>query len=257
MFHSTSRKIIRVLLVPSLALVLAFSAPAADVVSIEGITEPIQDVLLSSPVIGIIGARLVEEGAFVKAGQILVELDKGLEALDVRRKQLVKEMAKTELERLKELSERSAISVSREELEKKRTEFDLAGVDLELAQENLKRRLLAAPFDGYVTEIYLETGESCEPRTPVLRLVDTRQCYFVANIDAQLGHRLKVGQKYPLIAETGGQRVQIEGTVNFVSPVVDPASGLMRVKVLFKNDNGAIRAGVTARLMLNLADHGS
>lgn len=224
--------------------------PVLAASEVVGITEPFHDVTMNSPVTGIIGARLVEEGEFVRRGQLLIELDKKLEELDLSRKELAKQMSQSELERLKELSEKNAISVSREELDKKQTEFKIASVDLELAKEQLSRRMLTSPIDGYVTEIYLEAGEGCELRQPIIRVVETRRCYFVANIDAQFGHALKVGQKMRMRVEDGGSPVEIDGTISFVSPVVDPASGLMKVKLTFDNPDGKIRPGISGRLII-------
>jgi RND family efflux transporter MFP subunit len=217
---------------------------------VAGITEPFHDVTLSSSVNGIVGARLVGEGTEVKKGQVLIELEKRFEELDVVRRKLAKEMTQTEWERLKTLAEKNAISVSREELDKKRTEFNIASVDLDLAQESLRRRSLISPLDGYVSEIFLEVGEGCEPRQPVVRVVETRRCYFVANLEPRLGHALSPGQKLPLNLDAGKSTVEVEGAVSFVSPVIDPASGLMKVKLIFENPDGKVRPGAAGRLLI-------
>ena len=229
---------------------LALMGITSHAAELAGISEPFHDVTMSAPVYGIIGSRLVEEGTFVKKGQVLIELDKGLEELDVSRKKLAKEMSQTELNRLKTLSERNAISVSREELDKKQTEFNIASVDLDLAKEHLRKRLLISPIDGYVTEIFLEVGEGCEPRQPIVRVVETRRCYFVTNLDAKLGHALSPGQKLRLSVDAGKSPVEFEGAVSFVSPVIDPASGLMKVKLLFDNPEGKVRPGAVGRLLI-------
>ena len=231
----------------ALAVGSGCGASAAEVI---GITEPFHDVTMNCSVTGIIGARLVQEGEFVTRGQLLIELDKKLEELDLSRKELAREMYQSELDRLKALSEKSATSVSREELDKKQTEFSIAAVDLELAREQLRKRMLTSPIDGYVTEIFVEPGEGCEPRQPLLRVVETRRCYFVANLDARAGAGLKVGQVLALRIEGREAPVEVDGTVCYVSPVVDPASGLMRVKLIFENPDGRVRPGTSGRLIL-------
>jgi RND family efflux transporter MFP subunit len=238
---------------PALALALALIIPAATQAAevwATGITEPINDVTMSSPVIGIIGARPFEEGARVTRGQVVVELDKRIEELDVNRKKFAQDLARTELDRVKSLSQKSAISISQEELDKKQAEYNIASVDHDLANEQLRRRLLIAPFDGYVAEIYLKVGEGCDVQQPVVRLVDTSRCYFVSNVEAQAGHDLKVAQKIKLEIEAGSTKVSFEGTISFVSPVVDPSSGLMKVKVVFENPDARIRPGVSGRMLL-------
>jgi RND family efflux transporter MFP subunit len=233
------------------AAVSLLAIQAQEPISVVGLTEPIYDITMSSPVIGIVGARRVEEGIFVKKGEILIELDKSLEELDVNRKSLLKELAKTELDRIKSLAERNAISVSREEMDKKQSEFSVAAVELDLAKEQLRKRVLASPIDGFVTEIYLEVGEACEARQPLIRLVDTRRCYFIAHVEPKVGHSLKPGQKMKLEIPTGAAPVAAEGTITVISPVIDPASGLMRIKLTLENTDGKVRPGVAARMFVN------
>src|SRR5437016_5863362 len=65
-------------------------APAADgVPPSPGVTEPILDVTLSAPVPGILTSRKFKEGEFIQEGQVLLELDKRLEELEVDRRKLV------------------------------------------------------------------------------------------------------------------------------------------------------------------------
>ena len=53
-----------------------------------------------------------------------------------------------------------------------------------------------------------------------------------------------------LEVEAGEKHEQFTGTIYFVSPVVDPASGLMRVKVIFENPEGRIKPGVAGRMLM-------
>jgi multidrug efflux pump subunit AcrA (membrane-fusion protein) len=59
-----------------------------------------------------------------------------------------------------------------------------------------------------------------------------------------------VGQPVKLEIESGSSALSVEGRVDFVSPVVDPASGLLKVKVLFENREGKIRPGVAGVMIL-------
>ena len=216
---------------------------------VEGITEAISDVTLSAPSAGIISIRPVKEGDFVKAGTILLELDKELEVLEVTRRKSVLDLRTTDMENSKKLFEKT-ISLSREEMEKKITEHAVAQAEYDLAKEQLKRRHLAAPFDGTVTALLLDVGESCPAQQPLVRLVDTRKCYFISNVEARSGYGIHPGQSVRLEIDAGQEPALFTGTVFFVSPVVDPASGLMRVKVVFENPEGKIRPGVAGRMLL-------
>jgi RND family efflux transporter MFP subunit len=216
---------------------------------VPGITEAISDVTLSASTAGQVGNRPRKEGDVVKAGETILELDKKLEELEVKRRKYVLDLKRADMENSKKLFEKT-ISLSREELEKKVTEFYVAEADYELAKEQLQRRVIVAPFEGTVTTLMLDVGEACQAQQPVVRLVDTRKCYFICNIEAKTGYALKAGQPVQVEVEAGDKGTMVSGTIFFVSPVVDPASGLLRVKVVFENPDGKIRPGVAGRMML-------
>jgi RND family efflux transporter MFP subunit len=232
-----------------LLLPLLFSLEAgAQQTSAPGITEPFLDSTLSAAAAGIVGARRFKEGDAIKQGDVLVELDKRLEELDVMRRKAVHEQAKNEFEITKALFEKANSSTPRVDVEKRQLEYEVSRVEHDLAREQLRRRHITAPFDGVIAEIFLQVGEACQLQQPVVRIVDTRRCHFVSNVEAKAGRSLKSGQQVSLEIDTGGTPVRLAGIISFVSPVVDPASGLLKVKVVFDNPDGAIRPGVAGRM---------
>jgi RND family efflux transporter MFP subunit len=220
---------------------------------VPGITEPINDVALGCSFPGILAHRFFKEGDLIKKGEAIMDLDKRLEELEMERRKYVMDLHKTDLESTQVLFKKGALSVSREEMDKKLSEYNVASVEFELAKEQLKRRQVVAPFEGMVTEYLLNVGEACQANQPLVRLVDTRRCYFIVNVDAKAGYALKAGQSVKLEVEAGATPVAFTGTIFFVSPVVDPASGLMKVKVIFENPNGQIRPGAAGRMLLGEA----
>jgi RND family efflux transporter MFP subunit len=233
----------------SLICVLSNVRAADNGAWVNGITEAINDVTLSAPAAGIISNRPFKEGDAVKTGETIVELDKKIEELEVNRRKYVLDLKKTDMDTSKKIFEKT-ISISREEMDKKVTEYSVAEAEHALAQEQLQRRLVVAPFDGTIAVLALQVGESCQAQQALVRLVDTRKCFFICNIEAKTGYGLKLGQTVKLEVEAGEKPVNFDGTVSFVSPVVDPASGLMRVKVVFDNPEGKIRPGAAGRLLL-------
>ncbi|MGV3775041.1 MAG: efflux RND transporter periplasmic adaptor subunit [Verrucomicrobiales bacterium] len=247
LFHRTRRSALAAF---AAAVLLAHAAHAQSGSWALGITEAINDVTLSSSLPGILGNRVAKEGDFVKAGAAVVDLDKRLEELEVERRKYVLDLRKTDLDSTKSLFEKKAISVSREEMDKKVAEYAVAQVEYELAKEQLRRRQLTAPFDGVVTALLADPGEACQAQQPLVRVVDTRKCYFIVNIDAKTGYKLKAGQPVKLEVDAGDKPETFSGVVNYIAPVVDPASGLLRVRVVFENPEGKIRPGVAGRMLL-------
>jgi RND family efflux transporter MFP subunit len=237
------------LIILTLALATAASAgPASDSnpITVSGITEPFLDVTLSAPVSGIISARRFEEGDSVKEGDVLIELDRKLEEFEVDRRKAVMELSKMQLDSTRTLVTTTS-SVSKEELAKKEAEYQTAKAEYEAAEEELARRRLRAPFAGSIVEINLEVGAACAPYQPLVRLVDTSRCYFVGQIEGRAVSGLHLGEAVQIQIE--GTRQVVLGRICFISPVVDPASGLARVKALFDNASARIRPGLAARMI--------
>ena len=109
-------------------------------------------------------------------GDVVVQLDSRLEELEVERRRLVMENAKSQWEGTKTVFDKS-VSVSHEELLKKQADYDVAHVDYQIALEQLHRRSLFPPHPGVIAEMRLHPGEACIGYQPVVRLVDTRKCY--------------------------------------------------------------------------------
>ena len=216
----------------------------------QGITEAFFDATLSAPVAGILGKHFFKEGDSVEAGQVIVELDKRMEELEVARRQTMLDNSAEVLRRTEELAARTR-SVAKEELDKHRAEHRIAQAELDLANEQLRRRQVVAPFPGVIADLFnLDPGEGCQPQTPIARLVDTRRCLLVVNLEARRAQSLHVGQRLILRLESEIGARTVEAEVRFVSPVADPASGLVRVKAVFDNEKARIPAGITATVRL-------
>lgn len=231
--------------VAALAVATCTTSLHAAEKSIAGITQPVLDVMLSAPVQGTVTLTPVKEGDEAGEGQVILELDSKLEALEVERRAAVVEFNRADLEATRVLLKKTK-AVSKEELEKKTMEYTVSVAEHGIAQEQLRRRKIIAPFAGSVMELFLQPGASCEPFQPLVRLVDTKRCYFVGYLEANTLANLKLGQAVKV--EVAGQSVP--AAMAFIAPVVDSASGLTKVKAIFENPQGAIRPGVAARLLV-------
>jgi len=245
-----------------------------DSVSVSGITESIKDVTLSVSVSGRISKIFLKEGDRVSKGQIILNLDKGQEELEVQRRKLLWE-SKTEVESaarkeatLKSLLDstralfESTRSVSREELEKMELEYLLSvaerqgleiaenreQIEYNMARNNLAERFLRSPIQGRIIKLFLKEGEGCEPNQPLVHVVDTSECLFVCNVEEHIGRTMKKGQSVDLKIRTGASFINKKGVIVFVSPVVDQASGLLEIKSKFINRDGKVRPGVSGTM---------
>jgi RND family efflux transporter MFP subunit len=245
--------------------------------SYRGVTEPYRFATISATVPGRIAAIKGEEGAWIKKGDVILELEKEEQELETSLRKLVYE-SKVEVtaaqlqahtlqldyQSTKQLFD-SSKSVSEEELRKKELEYKQAVAEFDrltilekkeeleykIAQAQLQHRIITAPFDGIVVKHFLKLGESCNAQEPLVRIVDISRCRFLTYLEATASHALKAGAKVSLTIGAGAAPKMFQGTIEYVSPVVDPSSGLREIKVVFANPGGVIQPGVSGMLIID------
>jgi RND family efflux transporter MFP subunit len=238
------KKLFSVALVSAAGLMQAVCGAAP--IELAGITEPFHDVTLGLASPGIIRQQFFQEGDLAKKGDVILELDTRLEELEITRRKAVMEQDKTVLDSTREVFQNTK-SVSKQDLSKAQAEYDVAQAEYAIAVQQLADRRLVAPFAGHITEIQLHPGAACAPYQPLVRLVDTSRCYFIGHIDGTAAARLRLDEPVK-IKVADGQTVAAK--ICFISPVVDAASGLARIKAIFDNPDDAIRPGLAATLVV-------
>lgn len=238
----------------ALLLAWSFALPGASGATgrvLVGLTEPLDDVILSASVSGNVSAVHVKEGSRVEQGQVLIELEKVRDELEVNRRQLALDALGGELERTRRLFQTTR-SVPQEELEKKEAEYAVAKVELEMALESVRQKRIVSPITGTVTDIPHQVGEACQALQAVARVVNATQFRFVANsVPSDVVGLVEGGEATLEAPGADGQSLRLTGRITYISPVVDPASGLVKLTAVFPNPDGRVRPGVTAQLLLN------
>ncbi len=249
------------------------AVPSAHAEPVRGFTRCAADLQLSFPLAGRIAKALVREGSVVKKGDLLMQLDRAAEELDVERRrvqwqgtadllvaQARHETAAKQLAAartifnenrgisLEEVQNRElAVRTTQAELERVRTLKETERLDYLTALENLERRTLAAGTSGIVIRIIKQAGESAQAYEAVLRLCDLSRIEFMANMPTDQTSRLREGQSVR-VQVASVPPATVAARITFVSPVVDPASGLREVKADLINPPASVRPGVSAVL---------
>lgn len=221
---------------------------AAPETPFEGIVLPFREVVVSSPVQSTVDSIAFKEGDRVKAGAILSQLYSRIEELDMNR-------AKAALEK-KEYDNKSAKNlfadkiISEDEALKTKIELELARLQFEQAVEVFKQRTVLSPIDGVVVEKMREAGEAVTATQPMFRLMDISRVYVQFYLRTEDLPRVAVGGKVRISCAVGSKKHELTGSVDFMDPRADPASGLMRVKVLVENEAERIKPGLRAEVHL-------
>jgi len=228
---------------PCLVFLLWVALPALAAPPWEGVVLPYRQADLAAPV----SSRLVEvkvrEGEAVKAGQPLAQLYGRLEDLELARAKAQLERRDFEAKGAKRLFDSKVIPEAR--AMESRIEQELARLQYETAAEQVRLRLLLAPFDGVVVARYRELGESVATSQPVFRLLDLSKVYVqCAVLPEELG-TLAPGQTLQVRLPQLPGSPTFTGTLLLVDPCADP-QGHFRLQVLVENPDGKLRSGLKA-----------
>ena len=242
--------------------------------SMVGVTQALHEAKLGLAAAGRVEAVLVKEGDRVSRGDLLLHLDRTLEDLEIKRRQVMLD----DNSRLVELRRRELIlggqvaearklfesgGVSRkqaedEELawqsnvaERKALEFAKLRekLELDLAREGYERRHLRSPINGVVTKVALRVGESAVPNEPVLTVVDVSRVRFIGTFPVSSLSPLKAGHNVSIRLAMEGRSVLRQAKLIFVSPVTDSASGLVELIAEFDNHDGSVRPGISGQIV--------
>ena len=231
---------------------------------------------LRPQVSGIIKARTFEEGARVKAGQVLYVIDpamyraafEGAKA-DLASARATLESAKLKDDRFANLSKIEG--VSKQEADDARAAHELATASiaqkqaaLEAARINLDYTSIKAPIDGRigkssVTVGALVTANQVAPLATIRALdpiyVDLTQSNEARlRLNAQLGAgKLSHGTTTVKLKLSDGSTYPHDGTLEFAEVAVDEATGSVTLRAKFPNPDNTLLPGMYVRAALDEA----
>ena len=249
---------------------------------------PNQVVNIFSRVDGYIAKLHVDKGDFVRANQLLVEIDHtdyqhavnqakaNLSAARARVSQqdAVVRNAKLTLERMQTLIKDRF--VSQQDLDTAEVNFDAARaaqeslqaqvnqMDVALAQANtnLAYSYIRAPFAGYIAERNLDTGAYVSSATAststmsrgIMSLHDIDTVRVLIEVVERDIPRVKIGQQAELRAEAYPDRI-FEGTVTRIVQALNRATRTMTVEIDLPNRDRRLKGGMFARVEVLVGTH--
>jgi membrane fusion protein, multidrug efflux system len=225
---------------------------------------------------GIIKARRFDEGAQVKAGQVLYEIDAAMyrAAYAEAAANLASARASLEAARLK--NERFANlakieGVSKQEADDARAAFELAGTavaqkqaSLEVSRINLDYTQIKAPITGRIGKSAVTAGALVTANQPqplaTIRALDpiyvdlTEPSEVRLRLRAQLGAgTLQAGSTKVKLKLGDGTLYGKDGTLEFAEVAVDEATGSVTLRATFPNPDGTLLPGMYVRAVLDQA----
>ncbi len=187
----------------------------------------------------------VEEGQRVTKGQVLAELAQGDTPMALEKAKVRLENAKLEYDRTAKLADDGLVSGA--ERDQSVMDLGVAKQELAEAQWHLEKTLIRAPFTGQVTKRSVQVGSD-------IRLGD--ELFTVANFDPLVA-RIYLAEKDVLALDPGrpvrivlkaDEDVAFDGKIRQIAPVVDTATGTVKVTVEAIRPPAQVRPGSFVRV---------
>jgi multidrug efflux system membrane fusion protein len=231
-----------------------------------GRLEAVDSVALRPRVSGQVIAAPFDEGAMVRKGQVLFQIDPrpfqaevDRLAAEVQQAEAKADLAKADSDRGQRLLAQDAIA--KEEAERLASEARSAQADLASAQAalraaqlNLSFTRVISPIDGRVSRALITAGNLVTPADLLTTVVSEAPIYATFNTDEQTYLKYAAAERggdspvyMGLMTEDGFPH---QGRLQFLDNAVDAHSGTITARAVFQNADGAFTPGLFARIRL-------
>ncbi len=241
-----------------------------------GHLEAVDRVEIRPRVAGAVKSVHFQEGALVKAGDLLFTIDPAPFVAEVNRARANVAsadarltLAQSEQARAQRLWTDQAISQSDVEskvnaLKSAQAGVDAAKADLQIAQLNLSYTQVRAPVSGRVGRIEVTAGNlvASGPQAQMLTsLVSVSPIYASFDADEAIVGRTLADLKatgsglsaIPVTVESGTGETPVNGTLQLIDNQFDNGSGTLRVRAVFQNADGRLIPGQFVRVRMGSA----
>lgn len=193
----------------------------------------------------------VDEGQFVKKGQLLFQIMPKLYGAEVQKAEAEVDFAKIEYDNTKRLADSNIVSMN--QLAMAKAKLDKARAELSLAQVHLGFTEIRAPFDGIIDRFHVRLGSLLEDGELLTSLSDNSQMWVYFNVseaeylDFQMNRKEDSLMKVELIM-ANGKPFQHLGVVETIEADFNNETGNIAFRATFPNPNTLLRHGETGTI---------
>jgi len=191
-----------------------------------------------------VGGRVLtlhaEEGDRVRKGQILATLVPDDEQINVKKAQLKESNARLAYERAKDLVAKELIS--QEEYDKLEIEYRIAEQEMAEAEWALAKTSIRAPFSGQLTQRMTQVGQHVQIGDELFQVTDFDTLITRIYLPERDVLGLTAGREVR-IRLNAAQEVAFGGRIRQISPIVDTATGTIKITVEADEHPADVRPG--------------
>ena len=233
----------------------------APQVQLIGTAQPKLTSIVASDIEGIVEKFDVSEGDFVKKGAVLARLEDSLLRIELKGAQANKADTQAQLSRARADLKRSSKLLATETIADKQYTDDLAEVqslearvdrlqaEIEHKQDSIDKKIIRAPFSGFVVAEHTEVGQWVEKGGPIVTMADLSIMEILVEVPERYVPKLVLGGSTQVTVDalnTG----RFTGKIAAIIPVGDSASRTFPVKVSVENSDHHLKGGMLCRVSL-------
>lgn len=195
----------------------------------------------------------VDEGQFVKKGQLMFKLMPAIYEAEVGKAKAELNFAEIEYKNTKGLADNNVVSAS--ELAMAKAKLDKAKAELQLAQAHLDFTEIRAPFDGIMDKFHTRLGSLVDEGELLTSLSDNSKMWVYFNVaeSEYLDYiqKVKSKQKQKVLLQMANKELfENSGYVETVEADFNNETGNIAFRAAFQNPKGILRHGETGNIMM-------
>lgn len=212
-----------------------------------GTIEPDNTAQIGFAVSGVVNMVAVQEGQFVKQGQLLASIDASeyVNGLAIANASL--QQAEDLYKRLSELYEKGSLP-ERDFIDIK-TKLAQARANKSINEKHIADSRLYAPMSGIVTAKLAVRGSTAAPGVAAFTIVKTDEVYAKVSVpESEIGS-IQKGKSASIFIPTLND--SLNGVISIINPQADAASKTYSVKIRLDNSAGKLLPGMIANVSIN------
>jgi len=212
----------------------------------------IQHIELRSREKGYLEKVFVDEGQFVKKGQMMFQIMPLLYKAELQKAEAEAKFAEIEYQNTKQLADSNVVSVN--ELSLAQAKFDKAKAEVSLAQAHLGFTEIRAPFDGIMDRFYVRLGSLVNEEDLLTLLSDNSEMWVYFNVPEAEYLNYKVNARKDSVMKVdlqmaNNQLFEHPGIVKAIEADFNNETGNIAFRATFPNPEGLLRHGETGNIL--------
>lgn len=187
----------------------------------------------------------IEEGTLIEKGQVLAELAREDAEISMQKAQVRADTAHLAFERAQKLRQQELLA--QEEYDKVEQTSRIAEQELAEARWRLEKTYIRAPFSGIVTQRNVQPGQHVRPGDSLFRVADFEPLVARIYLPEKDVLALQAGRPVRLSLRADDE-VAFHGSIQKISPVVDTATGTVKVTIEATKVPREVRPGAFVRV---------